>query len=78
MNDTVAERTVENGYAEGVVVGEGGVLTKDMGGGVSAATTATWTAAFFAGLEKVEQHAHSIYISRYTPGLEATVWWGST
>ena len=77
MNDTVAERTVENGYTEGVVVGEGGVLTKDMGGGVSAATTATWTAAFFAGLEKVEQHAHSIYISRYTPGLEATVSWGN-
>ena len=77
MNDTVAERTQENGYTEGVVVGEGGVLTKDMGGGVSAATTATWTAAFFAGLEKVEQHPHSIYISRYTPGLEATVSWGN-
>lgn len=77
MNDTVGERTVENGYTEGVVVGEGGVLTKDMGGGVSAATTTVWVAAFMAGLEKVEQSAHTIYISRYIPGLEATVSWGN-
>lgn len=77
MNDTVGERTEANGYTQGIVVGEGGVLTRDMGGGVSAATTTVWTAAFLAGMEKVEQSAHSIYISRYTPGLEATVSWGN-
>ncbi len=76
MNNTVGERTSDNGYTEGLVVGDGGVLIKDLGGGVSTATTAVWTAAFFAGLEKVEQSAHSIFISRYTPGLEATVSWG--
>jgi len=36
-----------------------------------------WHAAFFAGLERVEQRAHSFYIARYRAGLEATVAWGS-
>lgn len=76
MNDTVGERTKANGYTEGLVVGAGNSLEKEMGGGVSTATTAMWTAAFFAGLEKVEQGAHTLYIPRYTPGLEATVAWG--
>jgi hypothetical protein len=35
-----------------------------------------WTAAFFAGMEKTDTRAHSLYISRYQPGLEATVAWG--
>lgn len=76
MNDTIKERTEENGYTIGFVVGPGGVFAEEMGGGVSAATTATWTAAFFAGMERVYTQAHSIYISRYQPGLEATVAWG--
>jgi vancomycin resistance protein YoaR len=76
MNDTIKERTEENGYTEGFVVGEGGVFAEALGGGVSAAATTTWTAAFFAGMERVQTIAHSIYISRYQPGLEATVAWG--
>lgn len=76
MNDTIKERTAENGYVEGIVIGPGGVFEEAMGGGVSAATTAVWTAAFFAGMERVDTRAHSIYISRYQPGLEATVAWG--
>ena len=76
MNDTVGERTKANGYTQGPIVGEGGKLVMDMGGGVSTATTATYLAAFYAGLESVERGAHTIWISRYTPGLEATVAWG--
>lgn len=76
LNETIKERTVANGYTEGIIIGPGGVFAEDLGGGVSAAATATWTAAFFAGLERVETRAHSIYISRYQPGLEATVAWG--
>lgn len=76
LNDTIKERTRENGYTEGIVIGPGGVFREDLGGGVSAAATTTWTAAFFAGMERVETRAHSIYISRYQPGLEATVAWG--
>jgi vancomycin resistance protein YoaR len=36
-----------------------------------------WHTAFFAGLERIEQRAHSFYISRYQAGLEATVSWGN-
>jgi vancomycin resistance protein YoaR len=76
MNDTVHERTPENGYTKGTVITQGR-FREDLGGGVSTITTATWTAAFYAGLERVEQRAHSFYISRYAPGLEATVVWGA-
>ena len=77
MNDTIKERTIANGYTVGFVIGAGGVFAEDLGGGVSAATTTMWTAAFFAGMERTFTQAHSIYISRYQPGLEATVAWGS-
>lgn len=76
MNDTIKERTVKNGYTVGTIIGAGGVFEDALGGGVSAATTAVWTAAFFAGMEKTDTRAHSLYISRYQPGLEATVAWG--
>ena len=76
LNDTIKERTEENGYTEGFVVGAGGVFDEALGGGVSAAATTVWTGAFFAGMERVQTIAHSIYISRYQPGLEATVAWG--
>ena len=77
MNDTVHERTVENGYTVGYIIGPGGQFLKDLGGGVSTATTAVWSAAFYANMERVEQRAHSIWIPRYRAGLEATVSWGS-
>lgn len=76
LNDTILERTEANGYTVGFVVGPGGVFQEELGGGVSTSATATWTAAFYAGLERVQTVAHSIYISRYKPGLEATVAWG--
>ena len=76
MNDTIKERTVKNGYTVGTIIGAGGVFEDALGGGVSAATTAVWTAAFFAGMERTDTRAHSLYISRYQPGLEATVAWG--
>jgi len=77
MNDTVKERTVANGYTTGFIIGPGGQFREDLGGGVSTATTAVWTAAFYANMERVEQRAHSFWISRYRPGLEATVSFGS-
>lgn len=77
MNDTVKERTEANGYTKGFIINPGGIFAEDFGGGVSTATTAAWVAAFYAGLERVSTTAHSIYISRYKPGLEATVSWGN-
>ena len=75
MNQTIKERTSQNGYIKGIYIGEGGRFAYGLGGGVSIITSATWTAAFYAGLERIEQRAHSVHIARYTPGLEATVSW---
>jgi vancomycin resistance protein YoaR len=75
MNQTIKERTSQNGYIKGIYIGEGGRFAYGLGGGVSIITSATWSAAFFAGLERIEQRAHSVHIARYTPGLEATVSW---
>ena len=76
LNDTVGERTRENGFTEGFVISDG-LFKEDLGGGVSQVATTTYNAAFFAGLEDVEHKPHSVYIDRYPAGREATVAWGS-
>ncbi|HET7683625.1 MAG TPA: VanW family protein [Marmoricola sp.] len=76
FNDTVGERTAENGFIEGYIISDG-VLEKDFGGGVSQVATTTYNAAFFAGLKDVEHHPHSLYFDRYPMGREATVAWGA-
>lgn len=76
QNATVKERTAANGYTVGTII-RNGRFFEDYGGGVSTATTALWHTVFYAGLERVEQRAHSFWISRYQAGLEATVSWGS-
>jgi vancomycin resistance protein YoaR len=74
FNDTVGERTVENGFVAGTIISDG-VFREDLGGGVSQVVTTTYNAAFFAGLEDVEHKPHSFYIDRYPVGREATVAW---
>ncbi|HSJ20168.1 MAG TPA: VanW family protein [Nocardioidaceae bacterium] len=76
LNDTVGERTAENGFTEGFIISNG-VFKEDFGGGVSQVATTLFNAAFFAGLEDVEHKAHSFYIDRYPIGREATVAWGA-
>jgi hypothetical protein len=77
LNGIVGERTPENGFVKGYIIGAGNELVEDYGGAVSTITTATWHTAFYAGMTRIEQRAHGFWISRYTPGLEATVSWGS-
>ena len=76
LNDTVGERAPENGFVEGIVIGEGATYEKQYGGAVSQVATTVYNAAFFAGLEDVEHHPHTFYIGRYPLGREATVWFG--
>ena len=76
LNDTVGERTEENGFTTGFVI-QNGLFKEDLGGGVSQMATTTFNAAFFAGLEDVEHKPHSVYIDRYPVGREATVAWGA-
>lgn len=77
LNGIVGERTPENGFVKGYVIGAGNELIEDYGGAVSTITTATWHTAFYAGMTRLEQRAHGFWIDRYEPGLEATVSWGS-
>ena len=76
LNDTVGERTAENGFTKGFIISNG-VFKEDFGGGVSQMATTTFNAMFFAGLEDVEHKPHSFYIDRYPVGREATVAWGA-
>ena len=76
LNDTVGERTEENGFTTGFVI-QNGIFREDLGGGVSQMATTTFNASFFAGLEDVEHKPHSVYIDRYPVGREATVAWGA-
>lgn len=76
LNDTVGERTVENGFTTGYIINDG-IIVADLGGGVSQIATTTFNAMFFAGLKDVEHKPHSFYIDRYPVGREATVAWGA-
>ncbi len=72
VNEYVGVRTRAKGFVDaGVILN--GVFQTSVGGGISQYATTLFNAAFFAGLEFGEYQSHSIYISRYPYGREATV-----
>ena len=74
LNEHVGRRTTDNGFvADGAIVQ--GNFEPQVGGGISQYATTFFNASFFAGLEFVEYQSHSIYISRYPRGREATISW---
>jgi hypothetical protein len=72
VNGYVGQRTSAKGFAEAGVI-YNGRYTSDVGGGVSQFATTLFNAAFFGGLDFAEYQAHTIYISRYPYGREATL-----
>ena len=72
VNGFVGERTRDKGFVPAGVI-YNGEFTEDVGGGISQYATTLFNAAFFAGLEYGEYQSHSIYISRYPFGREATL-----
>ena len=72
VNDYVGRRTEAKGFVPGGVIYLG-KFQQDVGGGVSQFATTIFNAAFFAGLDFGEYQAHSIYLSRYPYGREATI-----
>lgn len=72
VNDAVGPRTAEKGFVSAGVI-EDGEFKDDFGGGVSQFATTFFNAAFFAGLDIPDYKAHSVYISRYPFGREATL-----
>jgi vancomycin resistance protein YoaR len=79
LNEYVGQRTVEKGYRlAGAIIGDIIDCCDDpanVGGGVSQFTTTLYNAVFFSGLEDVEHTPHTLYISRYPEGREATLGW---
>ncbi|MGH9198614.1 MAG: VanW family protein, partial [Acidimicrobiia bacterium] len=65
----------ENGYQEAQVI-VNGELVPGIGGGVCQVGTTLFNAAFFAGLPIVERSNHSLHISKYPLGRDATVNYG--
>jgi vancomycin resistance protein YoaR len=73
--DLVSPITLANGYAMGgVIVGGRSEHSGAIGGGICSASTTMFNAAFLAGLQIDERHAHFYYIDRYPVGLDATVY----
>jgi vancomycin resistance protein YoaR len=77
LNGVAGERTRANGYKPAPTIGEGNKLIDTVGGGVSQFSTTTYNAAYFAGLQIDAHTPHSFYISRYPPGRESTLNFGT-
>ena len=84
MADALGNISLENGYAEALII-YGDQTIQGVGGGVCQVSTTLFRAAFFAGYPIVERHAHAYRVSYYEQrsngsrdpnlaGLDATVY----
>jgi vancomycin resistance protein YoaR len=76
LNDTIGPRTAARGFVTAPVFAEGEFFD-DYGGGVSQLATTTYNAGFYGGYKDITHQPHTIYISRYPAGREATVNYGA-
>jgi vancomycin resistance protein YoaR len=76
LNRAIGERTVERGFRPAPVI-IGTKYAEEVGGGTSQVATTVFNAAWEAGLPITERNPHSLYISRYPLGRDATVYWPS-
>jgi vancomycin resistance protein YoaR len=77
MNAATGERTPDKGYRTAKVIKDGEIVP-GLGGGVCQAGTTMFNAVFFAGLPVVERRNHSLHISHYPMGRDATLNWPGT
>jgi len=77
LNAAMGPRTANRGFDYAPVIAADGVLRQGVGGGICQYATTLFNAVFFAGLPVVERRAHSLYISHYPIGRDATVAWGA-
>lgn len=74
FNALIGRLSKDRGFVPGHVIA-GQSLTMEPGGGICQVSTTVFRAAYLAGLEVVERHAHSHQVAYYDPpGLEATVY----
>ncbi|MCU1343992.1 MAG: hypothetical protein JWL70_258 [Acidimicrobiia bacterium] len=72
INGQVGPRTAAKGFVTATAIANG-FDVQDVGGGVSQFATTLFNAAFFGGLDLESYQSHSLYISRYPFGREATM-----
>jgi vancomycin resistance protein YoaR len=77
MNAATGQRTAAKGYRTAHVI-KNGEIVDGLGGGVCQAGTTMFNAAFFAGLPVLERRNHSLHISHYPMGRDATLNWPGT
>jgi vancomycin resistance protein YoaR len=77
LNASMGPRTANRGFDYAPVIAADNVLRQGVGGGICQYATTLFNAVFFAGLPVVEREAHSLYISHYPIGRDATVAWGA-
>jgi len=84
MGDVLTDISLDNGYAEALIIYNGRTIT-GVGGGVCQVSTTLFRTAFFAGYPIVERHAHAFRVFYYEQrpvsgtdntlaGLDATVY----
>ncbi len=74
FNETVGDRSAENGYRYGTGI-SGGTLVDVLGGGICQVSSTLFGAGFFGGLEVVSARPHSRPSSYVDMGLDSTVVW---
>jgi vancomycin resistance protein YoaR len=79
MADVLGDISLDNGYAEALII-YGDRTISGVGGGVCQVSTTLFRAVFFGGYEIVERHPHAYRVGYYEqgpgspgPGLDATV-----
>ena len=79
MSDVLGDISLDNGYAEALII-FGDRTIKGVGGGVCQVSTTLFRTVFFGGYEIVERHPHAYRVGYYEqgpgspgPGLDATV-----
>src|SRR6266704_2873148 len=77
MNAATGERTAAKGYRTAHVI-VNGELVDGLGGGVCQAGTTMFNAVLMAGLPVLERRNHSLHISHYPLGRDATLNWPGT
>ena len=74
-NQTVGERTINEGYKEAGAYADGRVV-QDVGGGICQTSSTLYNVALLANLEIVDRTNHQFLTSYVSEGRDATVTWG--
>jgi vancomycin resistance protein YoaR len=73
LNEAIGPRTPQRGFVEAPAFATDEGFFEAYGGGVSQFSTTVFNATFFGGYKDVKHTPHSIYITRYPLGREATL-----